>query len=50
MTIHYSPVYIQAQHSIFTYLILGAQDGLMGLNGESDGTISMGEMQMFKTK
>ena len=48
-TIHHSPVYIQAQHSIFTYLILGGIKGWAdgGLTGEGDGTISMGELQQF---
>ena len=47
--IHHSPVYIQAQHSIFTYLILGGIKGWADgeLTGESDGTISMGELQQF---
>ena len=46
---HHSPVYIQAQHSIFTYLILGGIKGWADgeLTGEVDGTISMGELQQF---
>jgi len=46
---HHSPVYIQAQHSIFTYLILGGIKGWADgeLNGKKDGTVSMGELQQF---
>ena len=48
-TTHHSPIYIQAQHSIFTYLMLGGVKGWADgeLTGEVDGTISMGELQQF---
>lgn len=44
-----SPAYIQAQHSIFTYLILGGIKGWADgeLNGKPDNTVTMGELQHF---
>ena len=46
---HNSPVYIQSQHSIFTYLLLGGIRGWADgeLTGTADGTITMGELQQF---
>ncbi len=45
----HSPIYIQAQHSIFTYLLLGGIKGWADgeLTGTADGTVSMGELQQF---
>ena len=46
---HNSPIYIQSQHSIFTYLLLGGIKGWADgeLTGTADGTITMGELQQF---
>jgi hypothetical protein len=46
---HNSPIYIQSQHSIFTYLLLGGIRGWADgeLTGTADGTITMGELQQF---
>ncbi len=44
-----SPIYIQAQHSIFTYLLLGGIKGWADgeRTGTPDGTVTMGELQQF---
>lgn len=44
-----NPAYIQAQHSLFTYLILGGVQGWADgeLDNKPDGTITMGELQEF---